>query len=65
MTLCREEPTRVCPLCKKEYLEAQTYCRSDGAALQPTTAEGVSSRPWLSRDADTGAWTVSGRAEQG
>ncbi len=53
-----------CPLCKKEYPEQNNYCGRDGSRLEELPG-GRSSQARMARDADSGAWSVSGHAEEG
>jgi hypothetical protein len=32
-----DKATKTCPVCNSEYSQQNTYCRVDGARLEPTT----------------------------
>jgi hypothetical protein len=55
---------KTCPLCKRGYPQAISYCVMDGSPLQEL-ANRPSSKARMGRDADSGARMVSGHAEEG
>jgi hypothetical protein len=59
-----EDVKKRCPLCKKEYPGRNNYCGADGSRLEEP-GRSRSSKARMARDADSGAWSVSGQPEEG